>query len=273
MLRSLTPGAITRGSATRARLGAATLALAVLVVGCGGSSKPASSAKGNSKTSKQSAGKHATGKGNSHIIGVTLPDSQPPTPAAIRRAALMTAAEPGYRAKLSASIKIPALDAGPLTAVGTGFFDSKSGTGTVTAALGLPGVLGLAGPLPATLVAVGDEVYLKLPSELVSLLPSLRPWQGASLSELDLSTLNPSVILGQVARDATRKIPDQHAKVTISPKTGLIRTIVLTYYVPGPRLHVAIDLTLTGFGHEPVSTAPPAAKVGRLLSVVKELGL
>jgi hypothetical protein len=248
----------------RASASASVLALAVLLVGCGGSSKHAATKTTSTAT---------TAPGTSHVSTATLPDSEQPTPAQIRRAALLTASEPGYQANLSAAIKIPALHAGPLTAIGSGFFDSKSGTGTVNAALGLPGVLGLSGPLPATLVAVGDEVYLKLPSQIVSILPSLRPWQEASLSELGLSTLNPSVILGQVARDATRKIPDQQAKVTINPKTGLIRTIVLTYYVPGPRLHIAIHLTLTGFGHEPASIAPPADKVGRLLSVLKELGL
>jgi hypothetical protein len=260
------PRSLRRRSIIRAS--AAAVALAGLLVGCGGSSKPVVSTRTLSQTFTGT-----TAPGKSDIITVTLPDAKPPTAAAIRRAALVTAARPGYRAELRAAIRIPQLDAGPLTATGSGFFDSRSGTGTLNVALGLPGLLGLAGALPAQVVAVGDEVFIKLPSALTSIAPSLRPWQEASLSELDLSTLNPSVILGQLARDATRRIPDQHAKVTINSKTGLIRTIVLSYYEPGPRVHITIHLTLTGFGQEPASSAPPPDQVGNLLSALKALGL
>jgi iron-sulfur cluster assembly protein len=259
-------GAVRR-SKIRAGVTATTLAVVVLVAGCGGSSKPAST-----NASSTFTGTIAPGGSKPHIITVTLPDLKPLTPAEIRRAALLTAAEPGYRARVRASITVPQLGNSPITATGSGYFDSKSGTGTVNIVLTLPGLLGLAGPLPSQVVAVGDEIYFKIPSDLTSIARSVSPWQQASLSELDLSTLDPSVILGQVARDATRKVPDQHAKVTINAKTGLIRTIVLTYYEPGPRVRVVIHITLTGFGQELVSTAPPSDEVGQLFSLLKTLG-
>jgi hypothetical protein len=254
------PGGDTRPrSIFRTGLVLGTLALGLLLAGCGSSKHVNHALTGT------------TAAGKTDVIHVTLPDD--PSPTEIRRSALLTAAEAGYRAKVSAAVTIPQFRAGPLTANGSGYFDSASGTGTVNIVLKLPGLLGLAGPLPSKVVAVGSHVYVKLPDDLATAAPTLKAWQEASLKALDLSTLSPSVILGQVARDATKKIPDQQAKVTIDPKTDLIRTIVLTYYVPGPRIHVAIHLTLTGFGKEPVSSAPPPSQVGQLLPALKALGL
>jgi hypothetical protein len=197
-----------------------------------------------------------------------------PSPAEIRHAAQLTAAKPGFRASVHARIGVPQLGGGDVTAVGTGRFDLGSESGTLNLAVTLPGLLGLAGTLPTQVVFARDEAYVQVPADLASELPTSASWLAASISELGLgSSLNPSDILREVARDATGAVPDQHARVTLDPSTGLVRSLVLAYGRPGPRYHVSVTLHFTGFGAEPASQAPLPQDVGNLRSALRELGL
>jgi len=189
-------------------------------------------------------------------------------------AAQLTAAKPGVRASVHARIGVPQLGGGDVTAVGTGRFDLGSESGTLNLAVTLPGLLGLAGTLPTQVVFARDEAYVQVPADLASELPTSASWLAASISELGLgSSLNPSDILREVARDATGAVPDQHARVTLDPSTGLVRSLVLAYGRPGPRYHVSVTLHFTGFGAEPASQAPLPQDVGNLRSALRELGL
>ncbi|HEX3616329.1 MAG TPA: hypothetical protein VHU61_07310 [Solirubrobacteraceae bacterium] len=196
----------------------------------------------------------------------------PPTAAEIERAATLTAAEPGFRARLSASIKLPQFNGNPLTAAGSGYFDPATSSGTLGVAVGLPGLLGLGGPLPTQLRLVGSEAYARVPSELAGQVPRADAWLASSISALDLGdSLNPADILREIARDATRHVPGQRARVTIDPATGLVRTIVLNYAVPGG-YHVHVRLTLTGFKPQAATDAPPSSQTGNLQSALRALG-
>lgn len=195
-----------------------------------------------------------------------------PSSAVGARAAKLTASEPGYRAHISASIVLPQFNGNAITATGSGYFDSGSGSGTLDVDAGLPGLLGLAGSLPTRVVLAGGEAYAQVPSDLASLLSISDRWLEISPARLDLDSLNPATILSQVARDATTRVPGQQAQVTIDPATGLVRTIALNYTEPGG-YRVRVRLRFTGFGPEPASPAPPVTQVGNLAAALEQLGV
>jgi len=247
----------------RAALVAGALAVALIAAGCGGSGKHVSAQVRPRRVYTYST--------TVAVRTRTAPSA--PSPAQIRHAAALTAAEPGFRASVYARIGVPQLGEGDVTAVGTGRFDRGSESGTLNLAVTLPGLLALAGPLPTQVVLTGDEAYVQVPASLASELPTPASWLETSISDLGLgSSLSPSDILREVARDATRTVPDQRARVTIDPGTGLVRSLVLTYSKPGPRYHVSLTLRFTGFGTEPATQPPPSTQVGDLGSVLKQLG-
>jgi hypothetical protein len=202
----------------------------------------------------------------------TRSTAPPPTPAQIERAATLTAAKPGFRAGVDASIKLPQFNGNAVTARGSGYFDPASSSGTLGVAVGLPGLLGLAGPLPTQVRLVGNEAYVQVPSDLAGEISTSDSWLEDSISALGLGdSLSPSDILREVARDATQHVAGQRAQVTIDPSTGLVRTIVLNYAVPGD-YHVHVRLTLTGFGTQAPTTSPPSTQTGDLATALRALG-
>ena len=239
---------------------------ALLIAACGGSGSHAST---RTQTKPETTFSGPIAGGTTTVPTTTAP---PPTSAQIARAATLTATKPGFRAKISASIKLPQLNGNALTATGSGYFDPASSSGTLAVAVGLPGLLGLAGPLPTQVRVLGSEAYVQVPSELASEASTTDTWLEDSLSALDLGdSLNPAEILRDVARDATAHVPGQRARVTIDPSTGLVRTIVLTYSVAGGYL-VHVRLTLTGFNTQAATTAPPSTQTGDLPTALKALG-
>jgi hypothetical protein len=242
--------------------------LALVVAGCGGSSKPAH--RRSTTTSGAAGGNTAT---STATLTTTAAKAPPPTPAEIQRAAKLAANEPGYSAAVSAQIAVPDFHGNHLTAVGHGQFDPSTDSGTLNVAVTLPGLLSLAGALPTQVRIVGSEAYVRVPSDLASEDPGVKPWLEVSLSELGLDdVLNPSDLLREVARDATSNVAGQRARVTLDPLTGKVRTIMLTYSQPSPRAHVRLTLHFTGFGPEPPTVAPPADQVGDLASALQQLG-
>jgi hypothetical protein len=196
----------------------------------------------------------------------------PPSAAAIEHAVTLTAAKPGYAARLSARIGLPQFNGNALTAIGEGHFDPRSGSGTLDVAVQLPGLLGLAGPLPAPVRLVGSEAYVQVPSEIADQLPSSDAWLEDSIQALGLGdSLSPPDILREVARDATQTVPGQRATVTIDPATGLVHALTLSYSVRGG-YHVRVHLSFTGFGVQPSTAPPPAGETGGLRSALGALG-
>jgi hypothetical protein len=250
---------------------------ALLIAACGGSSKHASTAH------RPANAKHASAQTQTPTPTGTITDATstiatetsttpPPSPAAIEKAATLTADEPGFRARISADIKLPQFNGNPLTARGDGYFDPGSSSGTLDVAVELPGLLGLAGPIPTQVRVVGGEAYAQLPSDVASEISSHYSWLETSIAALDLGdSLDPAEILSDTARDATEDVPDQRASVTIDAATGLIRTIVLNYSEPGG-YHVYVRLLLIGFGAQPATAAPPASETGSLQSALQALG-
>ncbi len=195
-----------------------------------------------------------------------------PTPAQIERGATLTAARSGFTAKISATLNLPQLNGNAVSAVGNGFFDPRSSSGTLDLVVGLPGLLGLAGPLPTQVRLVGGEAYVQVPSDLAGALGTRDAWLDESISVLGLGdSLNPPDILRELARDAIQTVPGQRARVTLDPITGLVRTIVLSYAAAGG-YHVHVRVSLTGFGIQPATTAPPPARIGELQAALKDLG-
>lgn len=238
---------------------------ALLIAACGGSTRALT------RTVPQPAFT-ATIRAATTTVRTQTAAAPPPTQAAVERAATLSAAKPGFRARISASIRLPQFNGNALTAEGDGHFDPRSSSGTLDVAVELPGLLGLAGPLPTQVRVVGGEAYAQVPSELAGELPSADSWLESSLAALDLGdSLSPAEILSDVARDATQDVPDQRARVTIDPGTGLVRTIVLNYSVAGG-YHVHVRLLLTGFSAQPATAAPPPAQTGSLQSALQELG-
>ena len=230
-------GAVRCGAVARGGVACAA-AVALIAAGCGGSGKHASPRIKPRRVYTYS----------STVARRTRTAPAAPSAAQIRRAAELTAAKPGFSASVLVRIGVPQLG-GDVTAVGTGRFDPRSESGTLNLVVTLPGLLGLAGPLPTQVVLAGGEAYVQVPAGLASQLPTAASWLEASISELGLgSSLSPSDILREVARDATRAVPDQHARVTIRPGTGLVRSLLLTYFKPGARYHVSVRLRFTGFG-------------------------
>jgi len=252
-----------------ALVAAAAAAVALIAAGCGGSGTHPPSDKHTAPRIKPRRVYTYT----STVARRTRTAPAAPSAAQIRHAAELTAAKPGFSASVRARIGVPQLG-GDLTAVGTGRFDPRSQSGTLNLVVTLPGLFGLAGPLPTQVVLAGHEAYVQVPAGLAGELPTPASWLEARISELGLgSSLSPSDILREVARDTTRTVPDQHARVTIDPGTGLVRNLVLTYSKPGPRYHVSVTLRFTGFGTESVTQAPPSTQVGDLGSALKQLGL
>jgi hypothetical protein len=240
--------------------------LALLVAGCGGSGTSAHPRRIYTYALTTAAASNATGTSAS-------PKPPPLTPAEIVRAAKLTANEPGYGAAISAQITVPQFKGNPLRAVGPGQFDPSTNSGTLNVAVTLPGLLSLAGVLPTQVRIVGSEAYVRVPSDLASEEPGLKPWLEVSLSEVGLDdVLSPADILREVARDATSNVAGQRARVTLEPKTGKVRSIALTYSQASPRAHVRVRLHFTGFGPEPATVAPPADQVGDLSSALKQIG-
>ena len=230
---------------------------ALILSACGGSSRhgptrtthgPTRTAHGPTRTAPAPTG--------------TLPTRTtppPPTSVQIERAATLTAAEPGFAAKISASVNLPQLSGNAVTAIGDGHFDPRSRSGTLDVVVGLPGLLGLAGPLPAQVRLVGGQAYVQVSSDVASAAGISPGWLQDSIAALGLGdSLSPPDILREVARDATQTVPRQRASVTIDPGTGLVRTILVSYAVAGGyRVHVR--LTLTGFGAHAATSAPAHA--------------
>jgi hypothetical protein len=238
---------------------------ALLLAACGGAAKRAST-RTQTRTSAAFSG--------TIVAGTTTVQTRttPPTPAEVEKAATLTAAEPGFAARISAGIKLPQFNGNPLTAVGSGYFDPATSSGTVGVAVGLPGLLGLGGPLPTQLRLVGGETYAQVPSDLASQIPGGAAWLGSSIAALDLGdSLDPADILREVARDATHNVPGQRAHVTIDPATGLVKTIVINYSVRGG-YHVHVRLTLTGFKAQSATVAPPTSQTGNLQTALQALG-
>jgi hypothetical protein len=240
---------------------------ALLIAACGGSAKHVIT-RTVTLPAGQSSGQVQSGTAT--VQRRTMPP--PPTPTEIKAAATKTAVEPGFRARLSASIRLPQFNGNPLTARGSGYFDPETSSGTVGVAIELPGLLSLGGPLPTQLRLVGGEAYAQVPSDLAGELPGSATWLQSSISALDLGdSLNPADILREVARDATENVPGQRAHITIDPVTGLVRTIVIDYAVAGG-YHVHVRLTLTGFKAQSATVAPPSSDTGSLQSALQSLG-
>ncbi len=240
--------------------GVAIVALAV--VGCGGSSSGAGKPR-----------RSYTYTSTKPTVSVTTPVHRPPTAAAIVNAARLTGEKPGYQAVAHISITVPQFGSDPATAVGSGSFDPASGTGTLNLAVTPAGLLGLIGPLPTQAVIVGDALYLKVPPEAASVLQSSDQWLEGSVSGLGLSdSVDPARILSDTARDATRTVPDQTASVTLDPTTGLIHSLILSFYDPTLHAHIRVALRFTGFRAVSPAQAPPAAEVGDLAAAVQQLG-
>jgi hypothetical protein len=242
---------------------ASAVCVALIASACGGSSRHTSAPTATSSTTAPTVTvRTATSR--------TPP--APPTPAAIERAAALTASRSGFAARVSARIGLPQFGGNALTAIGSGHFDPRSSSGTLDIAVQLPGLLGLAGPLPTQVRLVGGQAYVQVPSDLAAELGSSGGWLQDSIAALGLGeALGPRDILREVARDATRHIIGQRARVTIDPSTGLVRTIVLGYVAAGGyRVHVR--LTLTGFARQPATAAPPPAATADLHSSLSRLG-
>ena len=239
---------------------ASAVVLALTVAACGGSSEHRSTRTSTVDTVASSS-------------TVLPPTTAPaPSPAEIEHAAALTARKPGFEADVTATIVVRKLG-GTVTAIGSGHFDPASGSGTLAASVGLPGLLGLVGPLPVQVRLVGGDAYVQLPADLASELGISTDWLEENIAVLGLGdSLSPSDILREIARDATRPVPGQRAHVTIDPATGLVRTIALTYTRPGG-YHVHVVLTLTGFATEPATPAPPPSQVGDLQTALTALGL
>jgi len=253
---------VRRAAVRRGAVVAVAAAVALIAAGCGGSGKHSSP-----RIKPRRVYTYST-----TIAGGTGTPPPAPSAAQIRHAAELTAAKPGFSASVRARIGVPQLG-GEVSAVGTGRFDPRSASGTLNLVFTLPGLFGLAGPFPTQVVLAGDEAYVQVPAGLAGQLPTPAPWLEANISKFGLgSSLSPSDILREVARDATRTVPDQHARVTIDPVTGLVRGLVLTYFKPGPRYHVSVTLRFSGFGAEPPSHAPPPQGRGDLISTLRKLG-
>jgi hypothetical protein len=240
---------------------------ALLIAACGGSGRHAST-RAQTKPETTFSGPVAAGT----TTVQTRTTAPPPTPAQIEKAATLTAAKPGFRARLDASIKLPQFNGNAVTARGSGYFDPASSSGTLGVSVGLPGLLGLVGPVPTEVRLVGSEAYVQVPSDLASEISTSDSWLQDSISALGLGdSLNPADILREVARDATQDVAGQRAHVTIDPSTGLVRTIVLNYAVPGG-YHVHVRLTLTGFNTQAATVAPRATQTGDLQTALQALG-
>lgn len=218
---------------------------ALIVAACGGTSKHVST--------RTSSGAIASATSTVQ----TRTSAAAPTPAQIERAATLTAAEPGFAAKVSARINLPQFNGNAVTAIGNGFFDPRSGSGRLDLAVGLPGLLALGGPLPTQVRLFGGDAYVQVPTDIAGELGISDGWLEDSISALGLgASLSPPDMLREVARDATQAVPGHRARVTIDPATGLVRAIVLNYAVAGG-YRVQVRLTLTGFAAQ-ATTAPPA---------------
>jgi hypothetical protein len=242
--------------------------VALLATGCGGSGHRALVQIKPRRTYTYGSTTAVSTVAFTHAPATT---AAPASAAAIERAATLTAAKPGFRAAVNAQITVPKLSGSPVLAVGNGYFDPGSDSGTLNLAVTLPGLLSLAGPLPTQVILVGDEAYVQVPSELANELPS-ESWLEASISELGLGdSLSPPDILREIARDATTPVPGQRAQVTLDARTRLVRTISLAYSMPGG-YRVRVTLRFTGFNPEAASQAPPPADVGALASGLRQLG-
>lgn len=216
-----------------------------------------------------------TGRGVGTQTGTTVggpATAPPPSAAQIAAAAALTAAAPGFSAHVSASILLPQFSGNALTATGSGHYDPRSGSGTLRLAVGLPGLLGLAGPLPTRVVLSGGDAYVRVPAAIAGQLHGSAAWLRTTVAALGLgTTLSPAEILREVARDATTSVPGQRARVTIDAASGRVSTVALVYTEPGG-YRVRVRLRFAGFAPQPASPPPPATQTGSLSAALAQLG-
>lgn len=101
----------------------------------------------------------------------------------IKRAAYMSSSAAGYRVAIDLHEGSSAIG-GDIVGTGSGSFNLPKHAGTLTLNLNLPGSLSSAGTLTVREVLSGQNVYVKLPSEVASKLPGAKPWIEINLNQI-----------------------------------------------------------------------------------------
>lgn len=102
---------------------------------------------------------------------------------AIKRAAYVSSSATGYRVAINLQEGSSAIG-GDIVGVGSGSFNLPKHAGKLTLNLNLPGSLAGAGTLSVQEIISGQNVYVKLPSQVASKLPGARPWIEINLNQI-----------------------------------------------------------------------------------------
>jgi hypothetical protein len=101
--------------------------------------------------------------------------------AALKRAAYVSSAAPGYRAAVSLQ---EAIGSAHITATGAGSFSPPARTGSMTMVIQAPALGTAASNLQMQVVYVGDNYYVKIPPSLSGQIPGAKPWLRFNLGSL-----------------------------------------------------------------------------------------
>jgi hypothetical protein len=102
---------------------------------------------------------------------------------AIKRAAYVSSSASGYRVAINLKEGSSAIG-GDIVGAGTGSFNLPKHAGKLTLNLNLPGSLPGAGTLSVQEIISGQNVYVKLPSQVASKLPGGKPWIEINLNQI-----------------------------------------------------------------------------------------
>ena len=115
--------------------------------------------------------------------GASSPKASGSAGQAIERAAYVSSSASGYRVAINFQEGSTALG-GDVTGTGSGSFNVPKHAGRMALSLSLPGSLSSAGALSVQEILEGQNVYVKLPSQVATHLPGGRPWIKISLNQV-----------------------------------------------------------------------------------------
>jgi len=111
---------------------------------------------------------------------------------AITRAADVSTSAAGYAVTMHLTEDSSSLG-GTITAVGTGAFNVPKHAGSLDLNMTLPGALSVIGQLNLDVLTLGNTEYLKVPSQLSTRLPAIKPWVEINLAQVGKASGIPGI--------------------------------------------------------------------------------
>lgn len=224
----------------------------------------------------------------------------------IAHAAAKAATQPGYAFNLDANISATQIG-GSASATGTASVLANRPVGALNLHVTPPGNLAALGSLATKVIITDGKLYVQIPSSLANVIPNVKPWLSATLSDLasqagqtipGLTSSSPQRVFTMLAKDSTGKAQSFGTETIAGQKTTHYREKLSTGSSSKPltvdmwvadstglprRIRAAFDstsdtvratLTFTSFSVQSSPTAPKqSGSLSALISQALKTGL